>query len=134
MTLAPFYAAPVFIKVHIIAALTVASLTPLQFWGFRKGSLPHRASGYLWLGAMLVVAISSFWIRASGLEPRLGPFSFIHLLSVLALFSIYTAIRHARAGNIIGHRKTLIALSIGFWIAGVLTFTPDRIMGQIIGL
>jgi uncharacterized membrane protein len=131
MTLTPFYAAPVFIKVHILAALVVVALTPLQFWGFRKGSLPHRASGYLWLTAMLVVAISSFWVRST-IPFNIAGFGPIHLLSVLALFSIYNAIRHARSGNITGHRKTLVGLSIGFWLAGAFTLIPPRIMGQII--
>ena len=130
MTLMPFYAAPVFIKVHIIAAIMVVVLTPLQFWGFRKGSLAHRGAGYLWLVAMVVVAISSFWI-STHLPFNLAGFSPIHLLSVLALVSVFNAIRYARAGNITGHRKTLIALSVGFWIAGAFTLFPPRIMGQI---
>lgn len=132
MTLAPFYAASPAIKVHILAALTVAALTPVQFRGFRKGGQPHRATGYLWLGAMLVVAVSSFWIHSSGLPVRLGPFSVIHLLSVLALVSIGQAIRLARAGDIAGHRKTLIFLATGFWIAGAFTLAPERIMGQLV--
>ena len=132
MTLAPFYAATPFIKVHILAALTVATLTPFQFWGFRKGSLAHRTTGYIWLGAMLVVAISSFCIHSSGVPVRIGPYSVIHLLSVLALVSIWQAIRFARSGNIIGHRKTLIYLAIGFWIAGAFTLAPERIMGRIV--
>jgi len=132
MTLAPFYAATPFIKVHILAALTVAVLTPLQFWGFRKGSRAHRTTGYIWLGAMLIVAISSFWIPTAGIPLRIGPYSVIHLLSVLALVSIWQAIRFARAGNITGHRKTLIYLAIGFWIAGAFTLAPERIMGRIV--
>lgn len=131
MTLAPFYSAPFIIQVHILAALTVASLTPLQLAGFRKGSLPHRTAGYIWLGAMLVVAISSFWIR-SAFPFSVAGFSPIHLLSILALFSVFNAIRYARAGNITGHRKTLVALSIGFWIAGAFTLFPPRIMAQIV--
>lgn len=132
MSLAPFYAAAPFIKVHILAALTVAALTPLQFWGFHKGSLAHRTTGYVWLGAMLIVAISSFWIHSSGVPVRLGPYSIIHLLSVLALVSIWQAIRFARAGYITAHRKTLIYLAVGFWIAGAFTLAPERIMGRIV--
>jgi uncharacterized membrane protein len=131
MTLAPFYAAPDFIKVHILAALVVAALTPLQFWGFRKGSLPHRITGFVWLGAMVVVAISSFWIRST-IPLSIAGFGPIHLLSILALVSVWQAIRYARGGNITGHRKTLTFLSISFWVAGVFTLIPPRIIGQII--
>lgn len=131
MTLAPFFAAPAIIKTHILAALAVVLLTPAQFWGFRKGSPPHRVTGYIWLAAMVTVAISSFWISGSPLTPRLGPFSLIHLLSVWALISVFLAIRFARNGNLVGHRKTLIGLSVGFFIAGVFTLAPGRVLGRI---
>lgn len=131
MTLAPFYAAPGHIQTHIVAALVVAGLSPLQFWGFRKGSLPHRVSGYLWMAAMLVVAISSFWIRPD------APFHFygfgpIHLLSLLALYSVVMTLRAARRGDIEAHRKGLRGLSIGFWLAAAFTLMPPRIMHQIV--
>ncbi|KAF0231283.1 MAG: hypothetical protein FD175_1152 [Beijerinckiaceae bacterium] len=132
MTLAPFYAASGFIKAHIVAALVVVALTPLQFWGFRKGSTAHRATGYLWLGAMLVVAISSFFIPSTIPFALMG-FGPVHLLSVLTLFSVYTSVRYARAGNVTGHSKTLRVLSISFWIAAALTLVPEgRIMAMIV--
>lgn len=130
MTLDPFYAAPPHIKVHILSALVVAGLSPLQFWGFRKGTPPHRVSGYLWMAAMVVVALSSFLIPST-LPVRIGPFGPIHLLSVLALFSVFLAIHYAHAHNREGHRKTLVNLSIGFWAAAAFTLLPSRIMGQI---
>lgn len=130
MTLAPFYAAPLHIQVHIVAALLVVVLSPLQFRGFRKGSPAHRASGYLWMAAMVVVALSSFLIPST-MPVKIGAFGPIHLLSVLALISVVGAIRYARAHNVAGHRKTLIGLSIGFWAAAAFTLLPSRIMGQI---
>lgn len=133
MTLAPFYAAPIFVKIHILAALVVAALTPLQFWGFRKGSLPHRISGYLWIAAMLVVAGSSFWIT-SHLPISFMGFSPIHIFSVLAPHSCYQIVRHARAGRMVHHHRHVIGLNIGFWVAGAFTFMPTRIMGRIFGL
>ena len=47
-----------------------------------KGTLPHRTLGYIWVGLMLVVAASSFAIQ--GMR-QLGPFSAIHLLSVMVV-------------------------------------------------
>lgn len=133
MTLAPFYAAPIFVKIHILAALVVAALTPLQFWGFRKGSLPHRVSGYIWLCGMLIVAVTSFWIT-SNLSLNIGGFSLIHGLSVFTFFSAFMIARHARAGRISAHRGYVTGLAIGFWIAGAFTLIPPRIMGRIFGL
>ena len=131
MNLAPYFAAPPHIQSHILAALLVLALTPLQFFGPRKGSPVHRAAGYIWLFAMLVVALTSFFIR-SNLPVSLAGFSPIHLLSVLALVSIVRAIDFARKHNIIGHRKTLISLTIGFLLAGAFTLAPTRIMGRIV--
>lgn len=133
MTLAPFYAAPLFIKTHILAALVVAALSPLQFWGFRQGSLPHRVSGFLWISAMVVVAVSSFWIRTDFPLQVFG-YGPIHLLSLLALYSVTAALIYVRQGRFDEHRKALRGLSIGFAIAGAFTFVPPRIMAQIIGL
>ncbi len=130
MTLAPFYAAPLHIKAHILAALVVVGLSPLQFWGFRKGTILHRVSGYLWMAAMVTVALSSFLI-SSTFPVRIGPFGPIHLLSVLALFSVVRAILYARAHNVTGHRQTLVGLSIGFWAAAAFTLLPSRLMGAI---
>lgn len=131
MSLAPFYAAAPHIKVHILAAMLVIGLTPLQFWGFRKGSMPHRVAGYFWLGAMLAVAGTSFWIRSHFSFSVLG-FSPIHLLSVWAIVSVGMAIHFARIRRISTHRKVLIGLSTGFWVAGAFTLIPPRIMGMIL--
>jgi uncharacterized membrane protein len=130
LTLAPFYAASIFVKIHILAALMVAALTPLQFWGFRKGSLPHRISGYAWLTAMLVVAISSFWIT-SHFPFSIAGFSPIHILSGVAPFSIWRIIQTARSGQMKAHFGHVCGLAIGFWIAGALTFVPPRILGRM---
>jgi len=131
MTLAPFIAAPMFIKVHIVSALTVVALSPLQFWGLRKGSMAHRVAGYGWLLAMLLVAISSFWIKTNFPLQIMG-YGPIHLLSLLALYSSVMIPLYARKHNVIAHRKTVRGLSIGFWLAAVFTFMPPRIMWQML--
>jgi uncharacterized membrane protein len=131
MTLAPFHAAPFHIQLHLLAALLVLALTPVQFFGLRKGSPEHKAAGYLWLASMVVVAVTSFFIR-SHLSVSVFGFSPIHLLSVLALFSVVQAIRFARARNITAHRKTLLSLTFGFLAAGAFTLAPSRIMGRIV--
>jgi uncharacterized membrane protein len=133
MTLAPFYTAPDFVKIHLIGALIVTLLTPLQFWGFRKGSMPHRITGYVWLAAMLAVAISSFWINAL-VGPNIAGFGIIHLLSVMALFSVVRIIQTARAGQMIAHYGYVRGLSIGFFVAGIFTFVPPRLMARMFGL
>ncbi|CAN1565326.1 COG5395 Predicted membrane protein [Rhabdaerophilaceae bacterium] len=131
MSISPFYAAPLLVKVHIVAAIVVAFLTAFQFWILRKGSAGHKASGYIWLGAMACVAMTSFWIPSHFRFSVYG-FSFIHALSVLALLSVLAAVYFARKGRIAAHRLTLIWLTISFWVAGTLAFVPPRIIGRIV--
>ena len=131
MSLAPFYAAPWLVKAHILSALVVATLSAFQFWILRKGSAAHKLSGYIWLTAMVGVAGTSFWIP-SHFHFSIAGFGLIHALSVAALFSVAAAIRFARQGRIEAHRKTLTYLAISFWIAGLFTLLPPRILGRIV--
>ena len=94
MTLDPLLSAPQPIPVHAIAALVAMVLGGLQLWG-PKGTRNHRTLGYIWVGLMAIVAFSGFFIHVLKL---FGPFSPIHLLSVLTLASLWYAIRAARRG------------------------------------
>ena len=52
-----------------------------------------------------------------------GPFSIIHLLSVWGTWSLYQAIRFARAGNIKAHRGTMRGLYFGGVIVAEATLS-----------
>ena len=81
MSLAPLLDAPLAIQLHAFAAMAAFALGAVQLAGI-KGTAWHRGRGFVWVGLMLIVAISSFWIH----EIRLwGPWSPIHLLSILTL-------------------------------------------------
>ncbi|MCZ8183438.1 MAG: DUF2306 domain-containing protein [Beijerinckiaceae bacterium] len=131
MTLAPFYAAPLFVKLHILAALLVVALTPVQFLGFSKGSPAHRTTGTLWLLAMVAVALTSLTMT-SRFHLSIGGFGPIHLLSLLTLASCFWAWQAARRHEITRHRLTLVLLTLSFFVAGAFTFLPGRIMHRII--
>ena len=129
MTLDPLFAAPQPIPVHAIAALVAMVLDGLQLWE-PKGTRNHRTLGYIWVGLMAIVAFSGFFIHVLKL---VGPFSPIHLLSVLTLASLWYAIGAVRRGNIKRHRQTMVVL---FWMAliltGFFTFWPGRVMYQVV--
>jgi uncharacterized membrane protein len=131
MSLAPFYAASLPVKLHILAALMVIVLTPAQFFGFRKGSSLHRGFGRAWLIAMLIVAITSLFITSRFRWSFMG-FGFIHLLSVLTLWTCVTAWLAARRHDVHWHRFALLAMTASFVLAGAFTFLPARIMHQIV--
>ena len=88
MSLAPLLNASPVIQVHAFAAIGAFALGALQL-AAPKGTLPHRTVGWTWVVLMLAVAASSFWIH----EIRLvGPFSPIHLLSILTLVTVPLAV------------------------------------------
>ena len=94
-----------------------------------KGTRTHRARGYTWVGLMLFVALSSFFIHELR---QWGNFSPIHLLSVLTLAMLPLGIYFARQHNVVGHRKTMLGLFFGaLVIAGAFTLLPSRILGRI---
>ena len=129
MTLDPLLSAPQPIPVQAIAALVAMVLGGLQLWG-PKGTRNHRTLGYIWVGLMAIVAFSGFFIHVLKL---FGPFSPIHLLSVLTLASLWYAIRAARRGDIKRHCQTMVALfCMALILAGFFIFWPGRVMYQVV--
>ena len=125
----PLTSAPNPIPLHAFLAMAALVIGAVQF-ALPKGTTLHRSLGYIWVPAMIVIALSSFFIN----EYRLvGPFSPIHLLSVLVLYSSVRGVLYARAGRIRGHKLTMIQLyGFGLVLAGAFTFLPGRIMHQVV--
>lgn len=117
------------ISVHALAALLAMVLGAIQL-AAPKGTRFHRTLGYIWVCAMALVALSSFWIH----EFRwVGPFSVIHLLSLLVLVTLFYAIRAVRRGNVAGHRAAMIQLYLlALLLTGAFTLLPGRTMHAVI--
>lgn len=129
MDFAPLLSAKGPIPLHAFAAFAALGVGAAQL-ALPKGTLPHRLAGWFWVGGMAVVAVSSFFIN----EIRLiGPFSPIHLLSVLTLVGLWQAVRSARLGKIDAHRRHMRNLFFyALILAGAFTLLPGRIMHQIL--
>jgi uncharacterized membrane protein len=128
MSLAPLLNASPLIQIHAFAAMGAFALGAVQL-AAPKGTLPHRTIGWIWATLMLTVAISSFWIHGIGM---VGPFSAIHLLSILTLVTLPAAILAARRHHVETHRKAMTSIFIGaLVIAGFFTFMPGRIMYRV---
>jgi uncharacterized membrane protein len=125
MSLAPILAAPAIVQAHIAAAVSALTLGAAVLF-LRKGTALHRRIGWLWIGTMLAVAISSFWITT--LRP--GQFSPIHLLSILTLLTLPFAVWARRAGRIGSHRAAMISLYVSLVAAGAFTIIPSRLIGR----
>jgi uncharacterized membrane protein len=129
MSLAPLLDASPAIQVHAFSAIAAFFLGAFQL-AAPKGTLPHRTFGFLWVGLMLVVCISSFWIH----ELRWwGEWSPIHLLSIYVLIGVPLALWHAHRHDVPRHRKAMMGIFTGaLVVAGLFTFWPGRIMHAVV--
>ncbi|MBU2980854.1 DUF2306 domain-containing protein [Lentibacter algarum] len=126
MSFQPILEANPAIQLHLAAALASVALTPVMLMR-RKGDRLHKALGRLWVVAMAATALSSFWISTIKLW---GAWSPIHILSVITLISLVLAVRRARAGDIRGHKASLIGAILGLLGAGLFTLVPGRILSR----
>jgi len=129
MAISPFLSAPFVIQLHAIAAI-LAFLTGCVQLVRRKGDIWHRRIGWIWVGLMAITALSSFGIQGFRV---LGPFSPLHLLSLLTLWALIGAIRAARLGDIRRHRQIMMTLFLfALVLAGGFTLWPGRLMHRIL--
>src|SRR3979411_2466273 len=129
MSLAPLLDAAPAIPLHAFAAMTAFVLGVVQL-AAPKGTLPHRALGWIWVGLMAGVAASSFWIHQIRL---VGPWSPIHLLSIFTLAMLPLGVWRAPRHQVNAHRWTMIGIFTGaLVIAGLFTLFPGRIMHAVI--
>jgi uncharacterized membrane protein len=129
MTLQPLLDASPVIGVHVLAAFAAFGLGAVILFR-RKGSGPHRLAGRLWVGLMVMVAGSSFFIHTIRMW---GPWSAVHLLSIATLAALAYAVAMARSGNIPAHARVMKASYLGaLGLAGVFTLAPGRIMNHVV--
>ncbi len=128
MTLAPLLTAAPAIQVHAFAAMTAFALGVVQLTA-PKGTLPHRALGWIWVALMLIVSITAFFIHQLRLW---GEWSPIHLLAIYTLIMLPIAVLAAHRHDVRRHRRVMIGISVGaLVIAGLFTFVPGRIMHAV---
>jgi uncharacterized membrane protein len=129
VSLAPLLDAAPAIPLHAFAAMAAFVLGVVQL-AAPKGTLPHRTIGWIWVGLMLAVAISSFWIHQIRL---VGPWSPIHLLSIFTLVMLPLGVWKAHHHEVRDHRRIMIAMFCGaLVVAGLFTLVPGRIMHAVV--
>jgi len=129
MSLAPLLAAPIAIWIHAFAAIGALGVGLVLLLA-RKGTLPHRQLGWLWVLLMVAVSASAFFIH----EIRLwGIWSAIHLLALGTLVALPTAIIAARRHDVRAHRRVMMQIFLGALIvAGAFSLLPGRIMHRVV--
>lgn len=119
---------PVPVAVHVAAALLAVCLGA-AILSLPKGTSRHKAMGRIWVAAMAVVAVGSFWLEgiAEG-----GGFSAIHILSVATVISLIYAVVSVRRGRVRAHRTAMTMTFVGLAVAGVFTLMPGRMLGRMV--
>ena len=96
----------------------------------KKGGAIHKLLGRIWVGLMMFVAISSFFIHEIKLW---GDYSPIHLLSLWTIFIIGVGIYYVRVGNIKRHKQVMVATYFfALILTSFFTLMPGRVMNQIL--
>ena len=114
--------------IHLAAVVPAVAIGVTQLL-MKKGTPLHRVLGWIWVLAMLVVAISSFWI----LEIRKGAgWSVIHLLSAWTLISLACAVWYIRRGNVRAHKGFMVGTLLGLAGAGIGAVMPGRFLAQLL--
>ena len=120
-------AQPLVIQLHLGAAL-VALMIGAMLLMMRKGVTFHRTAGWLWVGAMSIVAGSSIFITGVNGDH----WSFIHLITGWTLIALPLAVIAARRHDVKRHRRAMMGMFYGgLIIAGALTFIPGRTLWNV---
>ena len=121
----------VLMYIHLITVI------PCVFVGaylllFRKGTKWHKLLGKYYMLSMMVTAVVSLFMPAMVGPQFLKHFGWIHLFSILTLWSIPTALIAVKKGQIRKHKIKMVLLYIGaLIIAGGFTFVPGRYMYEV---
>ncbi|KAA1194342.1 DUF2306 domain-containing protein [Pseudohalioglobus sediminis] len=92
-----------------------------------KGTPIHKSLGKIYMALMVFTAILALFMPAFVGPTLFSHFGLLHLLSVVVLFSVASALAAIRRGDISSHRKHMIGLYIGgILIAGSFTLMPGR--------
>ena len=99
-----------------VAGTLVAFVVSFFIYFNKKGTLSHKKLGWIFVIAMAISVIASFWI------PSWGTFSPIHLLSIFVIFWLIKgiwAIRRRPTQWKFSHATSMSSAFIAIWIAGI---------------
>ena len=117
------------IPLHALAAIVAILLGAIQLLS-PKGTMIHKALGYVWVLLMLAVSVSSLFIHEINMWGKYSP---IHILSLWTIFCLLLAIYFVRIGNIKRHKQTMTLLYLlALILTGLFTLLPGRVMHVVI--
>ncbi len=114
--------------IHLAAVMPAVAIGVAQLF-MPKGTRLHKVMGWIWVLAMVVVALSSFWLM--GIRQGAG-WSVIHLLSAWTLVSLGLAIWFIRRGNVRAHKAFMVGTLLGLAGAGLGALAPGRFLAVLL--
>jgi len=135
MNFDPLLHASLAIQIHVATIVPAFLLGAWQIFLSTKGGPLHRKVGSVYIGLMIVTAISAFFIRAASLPdmPSFRGFTPIHLFIPVVLINVGLTLFALRTRRFKLHRATMMGLFVsGIGIAGALAFMPGRVMHAVI--
>lgn len=98
----------------------------------KKGTSIHKRLGWIYMVLMFFTAAVSVFLEARVGPQFLGHFGWIHLLSLLTLYTVPSSIIHVRKKRIKAHRRGMLILYFaGIIVAGIFTFAPGRYLHDL---
>jgi len=98
----------------------------------KKGTPLHRSLGKVYMVLMLFTALVSLFMPAVVGGRFLNHFGWIHLFSLLTLWSVPHAYFAIRKGDVRSHQISLVCLYLGaIGIAGAFTLAPGRFLHEV---
>lgn len=117
-----------------LAYLHLATVLPCFLIGAwllvrRKGTPVHKRLGRAYAVLILFTALVTLPMPAAVGPRLLNHFGFIHLFSLLVLFSVPAALYSIRRGNVAAHRGHMVGVYVGgILIAGTFALMPGRLL------
>jgi len=98
----------------------------------KKGTGLHKNLGKVYMVLMLVTATVTLFMPAQVGPQFLSHFGWIHLFSILTIYTVPTAYLAIKKGNVKSHKRKMILLYFGaIIIAGGFTLAPGRYLNEL---
>ena len=113
------------------------TISPCVFIGgllliIKKGTLIHKRLGRIYMILMLFTATVTLFMPSAIGARLFNHFGWIHLFSVLTLWTVPTAYIAIKKGDVKAHNRKMILLYFGaIVIAGAFTLMPGRYLHDV---
>ena len=115
---------------------TIAPCLPLGFYLIivsGKGAVLHKKLGYVYMVLIFFSAIVSLFLKAYVGPTFLNHFGWIHLLSLLTIWTVPRSLIAVKKGDILRHKRGMKLLYwTGLILAGLFTLMPGRYLHSVL--